>query len=106
MIFNLVYKSNPVSRVTSQDVENIVNLAKKKNAALGITGILLFKDNLFLQVLEGPREKVIDLYQKIQSDSRHENVETIYEGFSSSRSFDTWSMACKHLDEIDQKWLG
>ncbi|HWF37906.1 MAG TPA: BLUF domain-containing protein [Candidatus Acidoferrales bacterium] len=52
-----------------------------------VTGMLLYKDGCFMQVLEGNEEAVIDLAEKIQRDPRHKNMMTLYQGDSPERQF-------------------
>src|SRR5690606_40559245 len=49
-------------------------------------------DNLFLKYLEGEESAVQPLYQRIQTDSRHQNIRTLTEEPIANRSFSNWSM--------------
>ena len=74
---------------------------------IGITGILLYweKTNQFLQVLEGEKNIVFNLYDKISKDTRHSLSKIIYQEDIKERGFKDWSMAFKNIDEIDTSSL-
>lgn len=79
-------------------VEAIVTQAAARNAALGVTGLLLVHDDWFVQALEGPRRAVSDLLQSIGRDRRHAEMELI--GFQpiDQRMFADWTMAQARYD--------
>lgn len=92
----LSYISNSVllPGVEQQDqFAQILDVSLRKNADLGVTGALLFHDERWLQVLEGPQKVVEDLFATIRRDPRHENV--THQGTLpiASRQFAEWSMA-------------
>lgn len=101
----LVYISTPVSNVTENDVRDILSKARKKNAVLGITGILLFSGSLFVQILEGRPDTLDDMVKSIVSDSRHEDVTVLTREAISERTYEDWTMAYKQLDHPDMEQL-
>jgi hypothetical protein len=94
---SLVYVSTATIPFFRLDLRELLSKSRDNNAKLGITGMLLFKDGNFLQVLEGEREKVRALYQKIGEDPRHSNLATLFEGASDHRDFPDWSMGFQDL---------
>ena len=54
-----------------EDLDEILRQCRKNNPLLGVTGLLCVTDNLFIQVLEGGRDEVCDLYNAIVRDERH-----------------------------------
>ena len=70
------------------------------NQALGITGALIYEDNKFGQVIEGPEKDFEALWQKIQKDGRHKNVRLIESKPISERSFSKWTMVFQGSEEI------
>lgn len=98
MTHQLVYTS--CSNITDdEEINSIVNKAILKNATLNITGVLAFRSGLFLQLLEGDKEKVFSLFEKIKKDPRHSNVTVILERDSGAgpRLFKNWSMAFRNV---------
>ncbi|MDF2178274.1 BLUF domain-containing protein [Aliiglaciecola sp. CAU 1673] len=88
----LVYASAISERFQAGDIESILQSAKRNNEKLHVTGSLLFNRKYFLQCLEGPREALNSIFQKILSDQRHCKVCLM--GFESvrRREFSNWSM--------------
>ena len=75
---------------------------RSKNARLGITGMLLYKDGNFMQVLEGEDSVVRQLAAEIELDRRHKNFTILTEEPIVQRQFGDWSMAFNHLDRSDK----
>jgi hypothetical protein len=73
-------------------LETIVSSSRKNNPELGITGCLLSGRNSFLQLLEGPKQTVDNLYLKISADSRHKNIVKLNDEVIGDRLFSSWSM--------------
>jgi hypothetical protein len=94
---SLVYVSTATIPFFRLDLRELLSKSRDHNVELGITGMLLFKDGNFLQVLEGEREKVRALYQKISGDPRHSKIATLFEGTSDRRDFPDWSMGFQDL---------
>lgn len=91
-LVRLVYTSTICNGFGSSDVESIILSARTKNAANDITGLLCFNSNIFLQCLEGSREKVNLLYQRILHDERHKNVIMLSYEEIIEREYSDWSM--------------
>lgn len=91
----LIYQSQSLVPFTPLDLECLLLKARAFNQQSDITGLLLYTpDGRFLQVLEGKREAVRNLYfQHIALDPRHHNCLVLGEGSSESRTFSDWSMA-------------
>ena len=105
MLYRIIYLNSGLKDLTSSDVKEILVKAKENNRDKNITGILLYLDKNFIQVLEGEKEDVIKLYQKISLDHRHKNVIKVIEGNISSRQFDKWDMGFIEIDSDDLKDL-
>jgi len=97
-LISLVYVSVAPRRMTDDDLKDILAASRRNNPQLGVTGMLLYKDRFFIQALEGEREVVYNLYEKIHKDPRHINAVTIYEHDITERSFKDWSMGFNKLD--------
>jgi hypothetical protein len=59
-----------------------------------LTGALFASDGRFLQVLEGSRETVLQIYGAISTDSRHRDLRVIESRAVASRHFPDWSLCC------------
>lgn len=75
-----------------EDLAGLLAASRRKNARLGITGILLFDEGVFFQVLEGERVVVEELYETIAADERHARVRKIILEPIEERNFGEWSM--------------
>ncbi|GAB3902703.1 hypothetical protein GCM10028803_29840 [Larkinella knui] len=97
MEYCIVYLSSSKELLSDEQLNTILHKSRSNNAALGITGILLYADGSIIQALEGPEEKVKALYQTISRDQRHLNVTKLYGNRIDHRSFGDWSMGYKVL---------
>lgn len=88
----LMYVSFARTGVTVPDVKDLVGRSARENARFGITGVLLYHDGLFMQVLEGPEADVDRLMANIRKDHRHHSVNVLYRHGIARRYFATWSM--------------
>ncbi|HEV7691783.1 MAG TPA: BLUF domain-containing protein [Hyphomonadaceae bacterium] len=74
MLHRLVYMSTAVGVLRADELDKVYLRAKASNAAAGITGLLLFYEGTFLQLLEGPAAGISSLVQKLRRDKRHANL--------------------------------
>lgn len=70
----IVYISNASADMNLRDIEQLLKISEERNQNLNIKGILLYSDGNFFQVLEGEKKVVLELWQKIQNDSRHYGI--------------------------------
>jgi len=99
MLIRLVYVSTAVEEFTAESLRELVDHAVSKNNGLDVTGALLYSGGSFLQVLEGPEKTVLDLYQRIEQDSRHMWVECMQQSPIESRMFSDWAMNLSNFDD-------
>lgn len=92
-MYQLIYGSSAVKPLSEEDLRLLLQRARVNNLRLGISGILLYYDQAFLQVLEGDEVAVEQLYAKISSDLRHSNSLVFCRGYVQEREFGEWSMA-------------
>ena len=98
----LIYASKPFG-FDDLVLRAILTTARANNARNGITGALVCRHDLFLQVLEGPRDRVEALYARICEDDRHVDVTRLWTGAvgEDERMFPGWSMR----DDPARSWL-
>ena len=82
---------NPANTVA--EIEDILSAARRNNAAYGITGALIFNSGMFAQVFEGPRGVIETIFERIQRDPRHGEVNILAFEPTTRRVFPSWSMA-------------
>jgi hypothetical protein len=76
----------------SSDLDDILRVARKNNAALGITGMLLFVNPSFLQVLEGSQAHTDQMFERIRADRRHARTVLLLREPIEQRSFSDWTI--------------
>ncbi len=96
-MFHLVYISSATELFTKPALVELMEHAREKNARLGITGILLYRDGNILQTLEGEQSAVQDLFKTISRDPRHVDVLVLIREAIPDREFPDWSMAFRDL---------
>lgn len=101
----LMYVSSARQKFGTPELTAMLTKAREKNHRLGVTGMLLYKAGLFLQVLEGDAARVRDLYATIASDPRHRACSVVQEGTIPHRQFSEWSMAFRNLDDSSVRGL-
>jgi hypothetical protein len=102
-IFSVVYLSEGTGSFSSEELHEILAKAREKNSKLDISGMLLFKDGNFLQVLEGNRERVLSLFETIARDPRHHRITILFRGVVPERDFTDWSMGFHDLNSPETK---
>lgn len=98
----LVYTSSRISS-SEKDIESILEASKRNNPSLDITGVLLYSDTKFIQLVEGDARTILNLYDKIKTDTRHKNIRTISLRPIQERAFPSWHMGSKkfYTNEVD-----
>jgi Sensors of blue-light using FAD len=98
-MYHLVYTSHATQPLDEKALISLLKKSRASNAKKNITGMLLFVNGKFMQVLEGDKKSVTSIYQIIQNDPRHSRVTLLIEGESEKRIFTNWSMGFKNLSE-------
>lgn len=102
-LYEVIYLSTRRDGLTDQVVvDDIVLPSGIKNRRLDITGCLWFSNERFLQILEGPREAVEQVYDAIKADDRHYAIATVSTTPVTHRSFSRWGMRALRGDEQNQ----
>ena len=101
MLIRVFYVSSAVGPQTTTVTGSILKTAQTWNAQHGVTGVLCQGQGVFLQVLEGERDTVTSLYQRIAADRRHRNVEMIHCENITERRYGQWAMAHVSLSDLD-----
>lgn len=105
MLVRLLYASNPAKQLDNGIVDSILETSRKNNPARGITGLLCFGEGLFMQVLEGGRDEVCELYNTIVRDARHANVRLLSYEEIPERRFGSWTMGQVNIAKVNPALL-
>ena len=99
MLTGLIYSSSARKPFTEAELIELLANCRAKNALADVTGMLLYHDGNFIQLLEGETETVSDLYHKIEQDPRHHSCTLLIREPIESRSFPEWTMGFHELGQ-------
>ena len=91
-LFQLMYVSTATEPMTDEALSGLLHRARERNSRLGITGVLMYKRQRFLQVLEGLEDSVREIFAAIAQDPRHEQIQTLFTSPIERRTFPDWQM--------------
>lgn len=105
MLVRLLYASRAARKPDQKLVAAILAVSQKNNAARGVTGVLCFSDEVYLQVLEGGRDEVCETYNAIVRDERHTGVRLLSFEEIDERRFGGWTMGQVQAGRINPSLL-
>jgi len=105
MLVRLLYASRAAEPITAGLLDAILAQSRSNNPPLGVTGLLCVSDDTFIQVLEGGRDEVCDIYNAIVRDSRHTQVRLLRYDEIEERRFGAWTMGQVRLDKVNPALL-
>lgn len=92
MLETLIYVSAAAPDFDEAGIDGLLADARRRNARNGITGVLLYAEGGFLQVLEGPPEALDETMARIRKDDRHKGIIEVFRCPIDERGFPQWSM--------------
>jgi hypothetical protein len=105
MLVRLMYASRATETVRPEALNAILKKSTSNNPGVGITGVLCFSGDIFLQVLEGGRSQVSKLYNRIAQDPRHSDVVLLSYDEIDERSFAGWAMGQVNMGRLNPALL-
>jgi len=96
-LIQLIYSSSANQTFRRSELTELLIKARQNNRRCGVTGILLYAEGSFFQVLEGEPETVDRLFASIQRDQRHKHVTAIIREPVSERAFGDWTMGYANI---------
>jgi hypothetical protein len=105
MLVRLMYASHAAAPVRQDSLQAILKKSTSNNPGVGITGVLCFSGEIFLQVLEGGRSQVSALYNRIAQDPRHRDVVLLSYEEIEERSFAGWAMGQVNMTRLNPALL-
>lgn len=102
-MYRLLYISYASPLMNNQELENILQKSRANNKKDEVSGMLLYHEGVFIQLLEGPEDSVKKIFSKITLDARHENLFTLMASSGGGRLFKGCPMGYKELDTNDIK---
>ncbi|WP_288902559.1 BLUF domain-containing protein [uncultured Sneathiella sp.] len=97
----LVYVSTARHLMNEAELMAILEKSRSRNTADNITGMLLYKEGSFMQVLEGRVEAIEKTYARIGKDPRHDGLILLRKGKTEKRNFPGWSMGYRAVNADD-----
>jgi hypothetical protein len=95
----IIYCSQAVRDFPPGELVTLLDHARERNAACGLTGMLLYSSQSFLQMVEGEAEAIEATYARIRDDARHTNLRLLMDAEVPGRSFPDWTMGFEHVDD-------
>lgn len=95
----LIYASHATRDWTEQELFDLLRTSRLRNSRLGITGLLVYAQRRFLQILEGDQSQVLSLYDTIKNHPGHKDAQLLLDDELDDRLFPEWSMGFERLDD-------
>lgn len=111
MLIRLIYcsEANPL-RFNGAEMVSIMKASNRNNTEMGLSGLLCFTNQFFLQCLEGERNVVNEIFASIMNDFRHQNVQLMLIEDIKQRDFPDWAMGLvsdsKNIQELITAYVG
>lgn len=105
MLVRCLYASRPVQPAPPDLLDNILEQSRRNNPPRGITGLLCYTSDAFVQVIEGGRNEVCDLYNAIVRDPRHTQIRLLSYEEIAERRFPGWSMGQVNVESVNRALL-
>jgi len=105
MLVRCLYASRVVAPLPPAVLDEILAQSHRNNPRRGITGLLCFTSDVFVQVLEGGRDEVCDLYNAIVRDDRHSKVRLLAYEEITERRFANWTMGQVDAEAVNRSVL-
>jgi len=94
----VIYASTSIKPLTPPELDDLASVSEKNNINENITGLLLYGDQSFFQVFEGPDDNVVSMKERIWNDSRHRGISEFMSRVVDDRIFSEWTMGCYLID--------
>jgi predicted DNA binding protein len=99
VVFSLIYSSTTDHDWSQDELVGLLEWSRDWNVAHDVSGLLLYRDCVFMQFLEGDEDTVRGLFARISRDRRHQDVDLMWTNQTGDRRFADWSMAFRELGE-------
>jgi hypothetical protein len=107
-IFQILYLSfaeEHIYKTIDVELANILENSRISNISNNITGMLVYHEGAFIQLIEGDKESIVSLFGRIALDTRHKDLKILLKRESPERIFTDWSMAHKKIEEEDMNTI-
>ncbi|MGA0336514.1 MAG: BLUF domain-containing protein [Luminiphilus sp.] len=104
-LYHLGYVSTAAVDFSDEALIALLGEARSANTDRDVTGLLLYREGSFYQVLEGSEAAVMATFRDIEGDPRHKEVRVLFDGETDAREFADWQMGFLNLDGVDMDTL-
>lgn len=101
MLQTICYKSKSNPGNTIIDIESLFYETRQNNNKQEIKGVLIYRDTLFFQILEGERVIVNSIYQSIKQDYRHGSIKELFNSEIDTYSFADFGIGYSTINTLD-----
>jgi len=105
LLYQIVYMSTAAEPFSKAQLMELLAGSVRRNTTAGITGLLLYRDGAFMQVLEGEKAAVTELFEKISRDPRHHHIMRLIHEPIKQRYFPDSAMAFRDLESPELRNL-
>ena len=95
----IIYCSQATDDVAADELVELLQVARRNNEAAGLTGMLLYCSQSFLQLLDGDSAALSATYSKITRDNMHTRIRLLLDGEVNAPLFPDWTMGFEHVDD-------
>ncbi len=97
----LIYCSQATYDFSPEELVTLLEISRRNNEAAGLSGMLLYSSQSFLQMLEGDPAALATTYARIGVDDRHTNLRLLLDAEVTAPLFPDWTMGFEHVDDED-----
>lgn len=105
-MYYLLYASTAVERLSDEQLEDLLKVSRQNNAAVSVSGMLLYFDGSFIQYIEGEKSDVLTLFERISADPRHFGLFVLDQGELDAKALPDWKMGYTRLRADEREVLG
>lgn len=100
-LIQVIYTSSATRAMRDEDLRAILDTSVRQNAGDEVTGLLLYANGRFMQVVEGPSASIDALMARLERDPRHHTITVLSRTEVTQREFARWSMGFRQLAPHD-----
>lgn len=101
-MYRIVYMSKSCHPMADKELDEIRLTASRNNRNCNVSGLLVYADDTFFQVLEGPRLEVERVYDIVFQDDRHHRARILQQRDVADRRFADWTMGFCRITESEE----
>lgn len=99
----LIYHSTASQLMSEETLEQLLSQSQENNKANNISGLLIYDDGSFIQVIEGSEKDLTNLLAKLYKDPRHKNFYEMNREYIEKRDFSEWSMGFRNSKDLKEE---